>query len=239
LTLQLIIPGLQRSSGKKTLLKVLQICNKAPFPANDGSSIAIYNMARGLIENGVDLHLLTINTKKHFKADQGVPENFRKMAHYTSVYQNTNPGPLGALSNLLSGDSYFVSRFHFKAFERKLITLLRTEHFDVVQIEGLFMAAYIDVIRKNSKAKVVLRAHNVEHLIWQRHLANKPWSPRNMYLRVQNKRLRDFEMRVLSKVDAIIPITIADEREFLEKGDKVAWLGIGSGLNCLMLGLEW
>jgi 3-oxoacyl-[acyl-carrier-protein] synthase-3 len=32
---------------------------------------------------------------------------------------------------------------------------------------------------------------------------------------------------------------LAEDRAFLEPGDKVAFLGIGSGLNCLMLGLEW
>jgi acyl-CoA:acyl-CoA alkyltransferase len=38
-----------------------------------------------------------------------------------------------------------------------------------------------------------------------------------------------------------LPITaaIAGEREFLLPGDKVGFLGIGSGLNCLMLGIEW
>jgi 3-oxoacyl-[acyl-carrier-protein] synthase-3 len=38
-----------------------------------------------------------------------------------------------------------------------------------------------------------------------------------------------------------LPMTaaIAEEREFLLPGDKVGFLGIGSGLNCLMLGLEW
>ena len=38
-----------------------------------------------------------------------------------------------------------------------------------------------------------------------------------------------------------LPITaaIAEEREFLRPGDRVGFLGIGSGLNCLMLGLEW
>ncbi len=40
---------------------------------------------------------------------------------------------------------------------------------------------------------------------------------------------------------ASLPMTaaIAEEREFLQPGDRVACLGIGSGLNCLMLGLEW
>lgn len=38
-----------------------------------------------------------------------------------------------------------------------------------------------------------------------------------------------------------LPITaaIAHEREFLQPGDRVGFLGIGSGLNCLMLGIEW
>jgi 3-oxoacyl-[acyl-carrier-protein] synthase III len=38
-----------------------------------------------------------------------------------------------------------------------------------------------------------------------------------------------------------LPITaaIADERGFLKKDDLVAFVGIGSGLNCFMLGLQW
>jgi 3-oxoacyl-[acyl-carrier-protein] synthase-3 len=38
-----------------------------------------------------------------------------------------------------------------------------------------------------------------------------------------------------------LPITaaIAAEREFLTAGDLVGFLGIGSGLNCLMLGIQW
>jgi 3-oxoacyl-[acyl-carrier-protein] synthase-3 len=38
-----------------------------------------------------------------------------------------------------------------------------------------------------------------------------------------------------------LPLTaaIASEREFLQKNDLVAFLGIGSGLNCMMLAVEW
>lgn len=40
---------------------------------------------------------------------------------------------------------------------------------------------------------------------------------------------------------ASLPMTaaLAEEREFLKPGDRVGLLGIGSGLNCLMLGVEW
>jgi 3-oxoacyl-[acyl-carrier-protein] synthase-3 len=38
-----------------------------------------------------------------------------------------------------------------------------------------------------------------------------------------------------------LPITaaIAAERDFLQRNDVVGLLGIGSGLNCLMLGVNW
>jgi 3-oxoacyl-[acyl-carrier-protein] synthase-3 len=38
-----------------------------------------------------------------------------------------------------------------------------------------------------------------------------------------------------------LPLTaaLAEERNFLLPGDRVGFLGIGSGLNCLMLGIDW
>ncbi len=115
------------------MLKILQIANKSPFPANDGSSIAIYNMADGLCNNNTELHLLVINTKKHFKDDQFVPESFKTKTHYQSIYANTDTSIAGAFLNLFQSDSYFVSRFYFKEFEDVLIEKLITTKFDIIQ----------------------------------------------------------------------------------------------------------
>ena len=56
-------------------------------------------------------------------------------------------------------------------------------------------------------------------------------------------REKDFTtFRFLGNIGTVsLPITaaIAEEREFLEKGDLVGFFGIGSGLNCLLLGIEW
>ena len=54
---------------------------------------------------------------------------------------------------------------------------------------------------------------------------------------------KDFSTyRYLGNIGTVsLPITaaIANERQFLEKGDHVGFLGIGSGLNCFMLGVQW
>jgi polysaccharide biosynthesis protein PslH len=200
------------------VLKLLQLCNKAPFPANDGSSIAIYNMAKGLIDNNVKLHLLTINTKKHFKPNSGVPGAFKTASHYASVYKNTNTSTWGAFLNLFSSQSYFVSRFYFKEFENALIKLLHDHVFDVIQLEGVFMAVYIPIIKKHSQAKLVLRAHNVEHFIWDRHILHEKNAFKKMYLQLQNKRLKRFELSSIAKCDAIVPITKVDAEAFKQLG---------------------
>jgi len=38
-----------------------------------------------------------------------------------------------------------------------------------------------------------------------------------------------------------LPLTaaLASHRGFLQTGQRVAFLGIGSGLNCMMLGWQW
>lgn len=43
----------------------------------------------------------------------------------------------------------------------------------------------------------------------------------------------------MGTVSLPLTLALADERGFLKPGDRVATLGIGSGLNCLMLGWEW
>lgn len=201
-------------------MRILQLCNKAPYPPNDGSSIAIYNMGKGFINCGVDLHVLTINTKKHFKPDDEVPEEYRRKANYKSVFRNTDVTIQGAFQNLFSSDSYFVSRFFFPEFEAALEQKLKAETFDIIQLEGLFMGTYIPLIRKLSKAKIVLRAHNVEYLIWERHLKNEKGIIKGMYLGMQTQRLKRYEMDILSQVDAVVTITEVDQAIFRQDGFK-------------------
>ncbi|MDA8138366.1 MAG: 3-oxoacyl-ACP synthase III [Desulfobacteraceae bacterium] len=54
---------------------------------------------------------------------------------------------------------------------------------------------------------------------------------------------KDFTtFRYLGNIGTVsLPISaaIATERQFLQTGDMVGFLGIGSGLNCMILGIEW
>lgn len=198
------------SERKSRSLKILLLSNKVPYPADDGSSIAIAAMIDALLKNDVEVTLLSLNTAKHFKKDEETKKRLPEDLEFHSVFADTNITPSGAALNLISGKPYHVSRFKQKAFAKKLKELLTAGDYDIVQLEGLTMAVYLDLIRKNSKAKVVLRAHNLENQIWERHIENEPNILKRSYLGLQVARLSDFEVQALYDVDAVVSITEED-----------------------------
>lgn len=74
------------------------------------------------------------------------------------------------------------------------------------------MASYIPLIRQHSKAKIVLRTHNVEYQIWERHLVSEKNWLKKQYLQLQNKRLKLFEITAFTQADAIVTITAEDQK---------------------------
>jgi polysaccharide biosynthesis protein PslH len=195
-------------------MRILQICCKAPYPAEDGGSIGIYNMINGFITCEIDTHVLTMNTSKHFKPDTLVPESFKKRTHYQSVFVNNDITLLNALVNLFSNQPFQASRFISKAFETAIITILKANTFDIVQLEGLYMSPYIPVIKQYSNAKIALRTFNVEHVIWDRKIAIEKNPIKKLYLQLQNKRLKHFEAYWSKQVDVVVHMTHDDDNTF-------------------------
>ncbi len=197
-------------------MKVLQLCHRVPFPANDGGNIAMISLADSLISQGVFLKMLSLNTRKHHVRMNSLSEKTKSKYNIESVNIDTSVTPLAAFLNLFSKDSYNVKRFFSKDFEKKLTDVLKGNSWDVVLAESLFMLPYLDTIRKNSSAKIVFRAHNVEHIIWERLAVNEKKSLKRNYLSLLAKRLKEYELQIIHKVDAILPITADDAKLFEE-----------------------
>ena len=93
------------------------------------------------------------------------------------------------------------------------------------------MAVYLGTIRKYSKARIVLRAHNIEHYIWDRHIRVEQNFLKRAYLSLQNKRLKEFELKIFNEVDAVVPITQAD-------ADALPGLGCHRPLQACITGVD-
>ncbi|MCB1097541.1 MAG: glycosyltransferase [Verrucomicrobiae bacterium] len=190
-----------------------------PFPLRDGESIAVTQSARSLAGKGVNMDLLAFNTVKH-ACDIG--EAQCALSHYgqlEAVPLDNRVRPTEALRNLLfSKESYHIERFVDAAYTEKLIAMLQAKRYDIVQLETIYMAPYIPVIRKHSAARIVLRAHNVEHEIWDRLTKNTQNPLKRLYLEILTNRLRTFEIDQLDRIDAMLSISAKDDEHFRQLG---------------------
>jgi glycosyltransferase involved in cell wall biosynthesis len=192
-------------------VKILQLSNKLPYPPLDGGSIVINNASNGLLALGCEVYLLAVNTPKRPINAADLPKEYRDKVHLQLVDIDTRIKIWDAFLNLFSELPYHVSRYQSADLEAKLTQLLLENDFDIVQIEGLYLMFCLPIIRKYSKAKVVLRSQNVEHQIWEKYTANLPFSSQKAYLMLQTKRLKAFEMKYCGLVDGVIAITEQDK----------------------------
>lgn len=206
------------------------ICNKSPWPAREGGPIAMNNLIEGLADAGHTVKVLALNTNKYNIRLEDIPEPYRNKTNIELAYIDLSVKPIPAFVNLFTSKSYHVERFKSKSFDTKLIEILQVNTFDIVQIELLYMSPYLDTIRKYSSAKVVLRAHNIEHLIWERLTQSEKNPIKKFYLKHLSSTLKKYEYEVLNRYDGIIPITKKDAI-FFEHSTDVPVYPVSFGIN--------
>lgn len=212
-------------------MKVLQLCNKPPFPKVDGGCIAISNISLGLIEKGIQLKTLTVSTGKHPFLEDEIPADFKEKSKIEGVFLDTRVNVIDAFSALVTADSYNVNRFFSPDFDKRLVEILQADEYDIVHLESLFMTPYINSIRMNSSAKIVLRSHNLEHLIWER-LANSTGNKaKKMYLKHLASKLKKYELKTINEVDGIATISNEDTDRFASFKCEKKMITIPFGIN--------
>lgn len=199
-------------------MRILQLCIRVPYPAVDGGSIAMLQLQDALHQQGAEVTVLAFNTVKHPVDISSLPREYLSATSLETIPLDNRVKPLQALLNIFSGESYNIVRFINQDFEEALIRKLKNTHFDVVLLESLFMIPYLEVIRRYSRAKVVLRAHNIEHLIWNRLSIQEKNPIKKWYLRLLTSRLQRYELGALNKVEGIAAMTPEDIVLFREMG---------------------
>jgi sugar transferase (PEP-CTERM/EpsH1 system associated) len=106
-------------------------------------------------------------------------------------------------------------RLASRVYAQRLADWLAQESFDIVQVEGIEMAPYLDVIEAaHPRPFVVFDDHNCEYLLQQRTFltdlrAPARW-PGAAYSCVQWRRLRRYEAQVCRRADRVLAVSEAD-----------------------------
>lgn len=211
-------------------MKILVLCPRIPFPPYDGGTIAMASMIRGFSLNRHDVHLLCLNTRKHFVNPENAKPLLPPEVTMEACEIDTKPGIAGAVMNFFQDLPYQVKRFETKDFSGLIESVLKSVMFDLIHVESLFLVSYLPLIRKYSNAPVVLRAHNTEHEIWKGYSENHGGIS-GMYLRYNAAKLKTLESNISNLFDAIVPISKRDEDSFIRLGNKIKSHVTGVGLE--------
>jgi glycosyltransferase involved in cell wall biosynthesis len=199
----------------------------------------MYDVAAGLIRAGHRVTVLAINTPKHDQPADAL-NHLGPNLRLVTVDVDTRLSPVKALRNLLFSElPYNIERFLSDAVAARLAELLREEDFDVVQMEGSFVALYATpwLEAKTSRTStpelppLVLRAHNIEYSIWAM-LASRTSNPlKKFFLSTMSKRLKQYELEVWQRFDAVAAITEADQQRLRQLGCHEPVVFIPAGVN--------
>ena len=212
-------------------MKVLQLCNKPPYPSVDGGTMAMDSITSGLLCEGCEVKVLTVETDKHPVRRELIPAEYLEQTGLESVYVDLRVKPLPAIFAMLCGESYHVKRYVSEAFAAKLREILEKESFDIVHVESIFLTPYVPLIRKYSDAKIILRAHNVEHLIWRQVAQSCTNSLKRWYLKHLSLTLRAYELEHLNDYDGVVCITKNDAEVFRQAGCRKPVVSISFGID--------
>ena len=195
-------------------MNILLLCNKSPYPPSEGGPMAMNSIVTGLLAAGHTVKVMAFNSNKYRVDIKTIPQDYREKTRIEFIDINLSVKISEAFKNLFSNESYHVKRFISQQFKDRLAKVLKKEKFDIVQLEMIYMAPYIETIRENSNAKIVLRAHNVEHKIWERIAKKTFFFAKRWYINHLARTLKAFELSVLDKVDGIAAITQNDAAFF-------------------------
>jgi glycosyltransferase involved in cell wall biosynthesis len=192
-------------------------------------------MARSMHHNGAEMHLLAMNTVKHFSDPVIAAVNLPHYKEMETVTLDNRVKFFPLVYSLIHNRSYHIQRFESRDFNAALINFLNRENFDFIQLESLYLCPYIPIIKKYSKAKIILRAHNVEYQIWKRLASGEKNIFKRAYLEIAWRQLKKYEFSQLKAIDILLPITQEDGSAFLSNSFTGHIYYFPIGINCVEL----
>jgi glycosyltransferase involved in cell wall biosynthesis len=201
-------------------LKVLILTHRVPFPQNGGYPIVVCNTIQGLVNLGHQVSLVSLNAKKHIH-ETDEKDDLLDRINYLVYDIDTSVSLFDGLLDIFSKSTYNIDRYFDEEFEKLLIRTIKNITYDIIQFEGLFVAPYVDTVRKNCTSKLVYRAHNIEHQIWEMMAQQKTDPFKRFYLKLMARRIKKYELSHINKFNAIAVFTGQDKNAMLHYGATV------------------
>lgn len=211
---------------------ILLLTPQLPYPPHQGTSMRNFYIIKGLAKRHQITVLSYVERSRENEALEATPLNdlCQQVIMVTAPPARSTVKRLQQMLATRLPD--MALRLRSKRFRQALERTLRTQSFDIVQVEGIEMAWTIEVIRQvRAKQKIVYDAHNAEALLQYRALLadikNIGRWPAAAYSWVQHRRLRKFEVQICKSVEWISAVSQADKETLMvQMGSKAVPISV-------------
>ncbi|HME06055.1 MAG TPA: glycosyltransferase family 4 protein, partial [Bryobacteraceae bacterium] len=125
-----------------------------------------------------------------------------------------------------------VLNYQSAAMAEELTRLLEESSFDIVQMEGVHLFAYLDILRSARKpVKLVCDWHNIESELMARYAEQSDSTLRRLYARRTAKLLRRLEDKLLESCDAHVVCSEREKQLLLARQPAARIEAVGNGVD--------
>jgi glycosyltransferase involved in cell wall biosynthesis len=183
-------------------MNLLLVFPFVPYPPDDGGRIGFWNPIRYLSRYH-EIHIACLSTEEDRRYCDTVREH---CASLSALHRSMPPKLLQAARGLVGFPPGTAWKYWTPRFCETIKQAITEHSIDIVEFHHLNTAAYRE---SAGLLPTILREHNVEHVVWERHARFAPLAER-AYARWVAPRVRRYEAEVAPTFDRCVVVSPAD-----------------------------
>ena len=190
-------------------MKILWLKTELLHPIDKGGKIRTYQMLKELKKN----HRITYLTLDDGAAEVDALAKASEYAHETVTIPHPTAAKFSAkfyfeiANNLASNLPYALQKYVSAEMRETTEKLAAQENFDVVVCD--FLTPAVNLPAKLNAATLLFQ-HNVEAMIWRRHFEIAASAPKKAFMKMQWRRMFDYEKRACQRFDWVATVSKED-----------------------------
>jgi sugar transferase (PEP-CTERM/EpsH1 system associated) len=220
-------------------MHILFLTPQLPYPPHQGTALRNFGLIQGLSKR----HQVSLLSFAEHDQDQlpTVAAPLLALCHQVKTVPAPAPRPMmrRAQDTFARRLPDMALRLASPAFENQLAAWLARDPFDVVHVEGIEMAPYLDVVRgdKHQSPLIIFDDHNCEYMLQRSYALIDARDPRRwggaLYSLVQWQKLRHYEAHICRQADRVLAVSQSDAEALqrLVRGMKVTVIPNGIDMN--------
>lgn len=191
-------------------LQVTVIDGDVSYPAWSGKRLRTLNLLLGLADDFKITYIARSDTAANTDAETYFRDHkINPIIVHAPLPPKNGPSFYARLAtNLMEHKPYSVATHSLQPMRNAVQQHAATNHTDLWQLEWSGYEYCLDV----SQGPVVLQAHNVDALIWQRYCDNEKNPIKRCYIELQRRKMQRFEEAVFQRMSRIVTVSVEDAR---------------------------